>query len=105
MSAHRCGRWLAVAAAAAMAVIASRPDPAEASLPIPFAFVGCVTNGRFEVGAQLTPMLVHPALLALEGKTIRVEGSLSLLDFYADAVFVVDEQCRETLHRSYPLCN
>ena len=43
---------------------------------------------------------------ALEGKTIRVEGYLLPGDgFSAVSLFVVDDQCRNDLHKTYFLCD
>jgi hypothetical protein len=80
--------------------------PARASLPVPFVFVGCITGGKFTKEGRTGPNLVSPELLRLEGKTVRIEGWLSPGDFFkAQAVFVVDEQCRADLHKHYFLCD
>lgn len=77
---------------------------AQASLPVPYAMVGCVSNGSFVVSGETRAEL--PAIAAIEGKTIRVEGYLSPGDrFSATAVFVVDEVCREELSARYFLCD
>jgi hypothetical protein len=90
---------------ALIAVVVGFPAIAQASLPVPYAIVGCVQEGHFaSAGAQRGE--VGPRLKWLDGKTIRVEGQLSPGDrFRATAIFVVDTRCRADLHRSYLLCN
>lgn len=93
--------WLIVAVA-----IAGLPRPTQASLPVPYAIVGCVHEGKFHSQGSAGPNLANPGIRALEGKTIRIQGWLSPGDrFGAQALYIVHEQCREDLHRSYFLCN
>jgi len=94
-------RWFATTLA-----VAGLPTVAQASLPVPYAVVGCVVHGVFQSRGFADHKLVHPAIMAIEGKTIRVEGLLSPGDrFRATAIFVIDERCREDLHKRYFLCN
>lgn len=91
--------WTAVLA------IAGFPTTAQASLPVPYAVVGCILNGTFKSNGLTSNSLVDPAIKALEGKTIRVEGYLSPGDrFSAASVFIVDERCREDFFKRYFLC-
>lgn len=84
-----------------------QPLPAEASLPVPYAIVGCIKEGKFQSeGKRVGSTLISPATRALAGKTVRVEGFLSPGDrFQATAVFIVDQRCRKDLQRSYFLCH
>jgi hypothetical protein len=103
MTRSRCTTMLAPAALLALTV---GPDPAQASFPVPFAMVGCVTGGKFAHQNLTGADLSQPELLKLEGKTVRIEGWLSPGDeFVAQAVFVVDERCRTELHKRYFLCD
>jgi hypothetical protein len=78
---------------------------AQASLPVPYAVVGCISNGVFKSKGLTGERLADPAIKAIEGRTIRVEGHLSPGGrFRAAAVFVVDERCREDLYDRYFLC-
>lgn len=96
----------------AILTVAGFHTPALASLPVPYAIVGCISNGMFQSEKPAnggfgwtSRSLIHPAIKAIEGQTIRVEGHLSPGDrFFATAVFVVDKTCRKELHRSYFLC-
>lgn len=81
-------------------------DDAHASLPVPYAIVGCITNGSFQSEGASGKSFVSTELKALEGKTARLEGLLSPGDhFVASALYIVHEQCRADLHRRYFLCN
>jgi hypothetical protein len=85
--------------------LAGLPGVAQASLPVPYAVVGCISKGAFTSSGFTGEGLVDPALTALEGRTVRVEGSLAPGDrFQAKAVFVVDQQCRRDLFKRYFLC-
>jgi hypothetical protein len=78
---------------------------AHASLPVPYAVVGCIVGGVFQSRGFAKRNILHSAIQAIEGKTIRVEGLLFPSDrFQATAVFIIDEQCREDLHKNYFLC-
>jgi hypothetical protein len=93
-------RWIV-----AFLIAAGFHTAAQASLPVPYAVVGCISNGVFQSRGLAGGRLVHPAIKAIEGKTVRVEGFLSPGDrFQATAVFVIDESCREDLHKRYFLC-
>lgn len=86
--------------------VAGLPTAAHASLPVPYAVVGCIANGAFTTSGLTGDGFVDPAIRALEGKTVRVEGYLSPGDrFQATAVFVVDQHCREDLFRRDFLCD
>ena len=79
--------------------------PVQASLPVPYAIVGCVAKGVFRSQGFADRNLSHPASKAIEGKTVRVEGRLSPGDrFRATAVYIVDARCRPELHKRYFLC-
>jgi hypothetical protein len=94
-------RFLLLAAA-----LAALPASAQASLPVPYAIVGCITQGRFHSNGLIGPELVSAELKALEGKTIRIEGLLwPGAACGARALFLVDQQCQAKLHRSYALCS
>jgi hypothetical protein len=82
------------------------PHPARADFPVGYAMVGCIKDGKFRLQGASGPAMDDPAVKALEGKTVRVEGYLSPGDrFHANAVLVVDDQCRDDLHKSYLLCD
>jgi hypothetical protein len=92
--------WTAVLA------VAGFSTTAQASLPVPYAVVGCILNGTFRSSGLTSSSLADPAIKALEGKTIRVEGYLSPGDrFSATGIFVVNERCREELFKRYFLCD
>ena len=79
---------------------------AHASLPVPFAMVGCIQDGRFVTESGLrTARLKSAALTALEGRTIRIEGLLGPSNFRASEVFEVAATCKEALYASYFLCD
>lgn len=87
-------------------VIAAFPVIARGSLPVEYAMVGCIKGGKFYINEAATPTLAGSEINALEGKTIRVEGYLSPGDrFDAISLFVVDDQCRSNLHKTYFLCD
>lgn len=106
-------RWEKACCLVTVLTVAGFHTAALASLPVPYAIVGCISNGVFQSDEPAdggfgwtSRSLVHPAIKAIEGKTIRVEGRLSPGDrFRATAVFVVDKLCRKDLHRSYNLCD
>jgi hypothetical protein len=103
MHRQNLSRWLLVAVAAA---IAGHPGTTQASLPVPYAIVGCIEGGSFRSQGFAGRSLVSAELKALEGKTIRIEGLLSPGDaFVASALYIVHEQCRAYLHRRYFLCS
>jgi hypothetical protein len=95
---------------AAPAVIGA-VGPAAASQPIPYAIVGCASHGAFHAPGQTNDGAVLPPVKTLEGrildgKTLRIEGFLSPGDrFSAQAVFIVDNRCREDLIGGYRLCD
>jgi hypothetical protein len=94
-------RMLAVIGAAAVV-----PHMAEASMPVPYAKVGCIKDGRFQGERGVGPVLVDPAFKMLENKTIRVEGYLYPGDaFSARKVFVINNGCRQADYKSFFLCN
>lgn len=98
------GRIVARCLMAAL-VLAGSVTAAQASLPMPYAVVGCVANGVFKSRGSADHKLAQATSEGIEGTTIRVEGRLSPGDrFRATAVFVVDKRCRENLHRTYFLC-
>jgi hypothetical protein len=100
MRSRGIARWLV-----AVLTVAGFHTAAQASLPVPYAVVGCISNGVFQSRGLAGGRLVHPAIKAIEGRTLRVEGHLSPGDrFRATAVFVIDELCREDLHKRYFLC-
>ncbi|NJL07642.1 MAG: hypothetical protein HC900_04785 [Methylacidiphilales bacterium] len=87
-------------------VLAGFHTGAQASLPVPYALVGCVSHGSFRAPGLNADGVVLPPIKAIEGKTIRVEGRLSPGNrFSATAVFVVDDLCREDLGKRYLLCD
>ena len=89
----------------ALALTALAPA-AHASLPVAWAIVGCIKEGKFWFRGAAGPAMSDPALNQLEGRTVRVEGYLSPGDlFSANAVFVVDDQCRDDMHKTYFLCD
>ncbi len=93
-------------ALAVVLAVAGLSPAANASLPVPFAVVGCIKDGRFQSRELVTPVLANPAFRTLEGKTVRVEGDLSPGDrFLAKALFLVDETCQASLHNRYMLCD
>lgn len=95
----------AVAVSAALSLVGGASG-ARASLPVPFAQIGCVVDGAFRTNDPGRAVLSHPALRALEGKTVRVEGTLSPGDrFHATGVFVVAPTCREELLGKQFLCS
>lgn len=78
----------------------------QASLPVPYAVVGCVMKGQFYSRNMRSARLIHPSTKAIEGKTVRIEGRLSPGNrFRATAVFIVADTCREELHTAYFRCN
>jgi hypothetical protein len=82
------------------------PAIARGSLPVKYAMVGCIKESRFYMSGAATPELVGSEIKSLEGKTIRVEGFLSPGDsFSAVSIFIVDDQCRNDLHKKYFLCH
>jgi hypothetical protein len=88
------------------AALAALPHPALASMPVEYAMVGCIKDGKFQLRSASGPRMDDPAIAALEGKTVRVEGLLSPGDgFHANAILVVDDACREDLHKTYFLCD
>jgi hypothetical protein len=88
------------------AVVAALPHAALASLPVGYAIVGCVKGDKFYSGGSVSPSLAGSPIKALDGKTVRIEGYLSPGDrFQAGALFIVDEECREELHKRYFLCD
>jgi len=102
---HALVRFGALAFAGTVA-LTCLPYPAQASLPVPYAIVGCISVGRFHSGGMVGPNLVSPEIRALEGRTIRIEGLLSPGDmFRSNAVFIVDDACRKDLHKRYFLCD
>ena len=89
-----------------VAVVAALPHTARGSLPVEFAMVGCIKGDKFYISGAVSPSLVGSPIKTLDGKTIRIEGYLSPGDsFRADALFIVDEGCREDLHKRYFLCD
>ncbi|KAA5595600.1 hypothetical protein [Blastochloris sulfoviridis] len=101
MRIHRTFAWLLGALA-----VAGGHGRAEASAPVPYAVVGCVSNGSFQAPGLVADGTVLPPIRAIEGKTIRIEGVLSPGDrFSARAVFIVDDRCREDLGQGYFLCD
>lgn len=99
---YRLARRLFVAAAA----VTSLPHLAQASLPVPYAIVGCISEGRFQSQGLMGRALASSVLRALEGKTIRIEGLLYPGDmFRGSAIFIVDNECRNNLHKRYFLCD
>lgn len=89
-----------------MAALVAVPHPARADLPVAYAMVGCIKDGKFQLRGTTGPPMDDPAVVALEGKTVRVEGYLSPGDrFHANAVLIVDAQCRADLHKTYFLCD
>ena len=93
--------WLLAAGA-----VAGLAHTARASLPVPYAIVGCVIDAKFNSAGAAGPRLADPLIDTIEGKTIRVEGLLWPGDmFRANAIFIVDNRCLENLHKSYFLCN
>ena len=91
----------------ATAVVSFQPRAADASLPVPYAIVGCIKGGSlWSEGERVGAPLVSRATRSLEGKTIRVEGYLAPSDrFHADAVFLIHDKCRKDLQKSYNLCD
>lgn len=90
---------------AALTLAIVLPTAAHASLPVPFAYTGCVADGAFTIDDRGRAALTHPALRALAGNTVRIEGMLSPGDrFHTSGVFVVDEVCRNELHGHRFLC-
>lgn len=95
-----------VAAVSAALWLVGGTSGAWASLPVPFARIGCVADGAFRTNEPGRAALSHPALRALEGKTVRIEGTLSPGDrFHATGVFVVAPTCREELLGKQFLCS
>jgi hypothetical protein len=87
-------------------MLAALAPPAGADFPVGYAMVGCVKDGSFRLQGASGPAMDDPAIRALEGKTVRVEGYLTRGDhFHANAVLVVDDQCRDDLHKTYLLCD
>jgi hypothetical protein len=87
------------------AVVLAIPCPVYASLPVPYAIVGCIDGSKFVTEGLAGPDLTSHAIKALKGKTVRLEGLLSPGDaFRAKALFVVLDTCRADLHRRYFLC-
>jgi len=88
------------------AFIAALPHTARGSLPVEYAMVGCIKGNKFHINRAVSPSLVGFPIKKLDGKTIRIEGYLSPGDrFRAEALFIVDNVCREDLHKKYFLCN
>jgi hypothetical protein len=88
------------------AVVAALPHTARGSLAVQYAMVGCIKGNKFHMSGGVTPSLVGAPIKTLDGKTIRIEGYLSPGDsFQADALFIIDEVCREDLHQKYFLCD
>jgi hypothetical protein len=84
------------------------PATSEASLPIPFAYTVCIAGGKLVSGGQSFAPREWNAdvpLAALEGKTVRIEGALSPVGFYASKVEVIADSCRPELQKSEALCN
>lgn len=81
-------------------------SPSVASMPVPFAMVGCIKESRFLTEANLrSPRFDAPALRALEAKTIRIEGLLYPHGFQAVAVYLIADSCKPSLFASYFLCD
>lgn len=82
------------------------PAIARGSLAVKYALVGCIKESKFYMSGAATPELVGSEIKSLEGKTIRVEGFLFPGDrFSAVSIFIVDDQCRNDLHKKYFLCH
>src|SRR5919202_7134142 len=87
-------------------LVAALPHLARGTLPVKSAMVGCINGDQFSRNGAASPRLVGSPVTALEGQTIRVEGYLSLGDYFrAVAVFVVADECRADLHQAYVLCD
>ena len=87
-------------------IVAALPHIARGSFPVEYAMVGCIKGDKFYINGTVSPSLVGSPIKTLDGKTIRIEGFLSPGDsFKAYALFIVDDVCREVLHKTYFLCD
>lgn len=106
MDAYTCGRTLRLNSLAGVLGALLCSTPAWADLPVPYAMVGCIENGRFSTSSKpASEPLQHPALKALHGKTIRIEGHLGPLHYKPTAVFIVSSKCQKKLLGSYFMCS